>query len=275
MKTLLPTLLAGALLTASALAFPPAPAHEIYGTVRDESGRPLDSAEGTIILSGTSAEITRAPSDPSIGGGVNYRLYVPMDANILTGLYQVSALRPALPFTIRVIIRGQSYVPIQMQTSTWNIGKPGARTRIDLTLGIDSDGDGIPDSWEQWLIDSDATGRLTSLADVRPGDDLDGDGLTNLQEYAIGTYALDRGDALKLELIRLVNGRAHLRFTTVAGRTYTVRASEDLKTWTNAPYALSESGQPAPSLRASDTTIVDAFVPTGTATAMSFRLHVE
>lgn len=258
-----------------ARAFPPAPAHEIYGTVRSDEGRPLDTSEGLMILSGSSVEITRAPSDASIGQGVNYRLNVPMDANILAGLYQVSAMRPALPFTIKVLIRNIAYVPIQMVATTWNIGQPGGRTRIDLSLGADSDGDGLPDSWEQSLIDSDPTGLLSDLASVRPGDDLDRDGLSNLQEYLLGTYALDRTEGLSLEILGMKDGQAHLRFTVVSGRTYTIKASEDLKAWRSIAFSLRPGGATVPYSRAKDTTIVDAYVPVGGAASMSFRLYAE
>lgn len=277
MKKLLSPLIISALmgLSPSAQAFPPAPAHEIYGTVRSEEGRPLDSNEGIIILSGSATEITRAPSDEIIGQGVNYRLNVPMDANILTGLYQVSAMRPALPFTIKVLIRNVAYVPIQMVASTWNIGQPGGRTRIDLSLGVDSDGDGLPDSWEQSLIDSDPSGLLSDLSDVRPGDDLDKDGLTNLQEYLLGTYALERTDGLVLEILGLKDGQAHLRFAVVSGRTYTIKSSTDLTTWRTVDYAMQPGGATVPFSRARDTTIVNAYVPVGGATSMSFRLYAE
>ncbi|MFZ4768042.1 MAG: hypothetical protein ACOYMN_24095 [Roseimicrobium sp.] len=277
MKTRFPILLVSALfaLSPTTQAFPPAPSHEIYGTVRDENGRPLDRAEGTIILNGLSNEITRGPSDPSIGNGVNYRLNVPMDANIISGLYQVSALRPALPFTVRVLIRNVSYVPIQMTAGAWAMGVAGGRTRLDLTLGVDSDGDGIPDAWEQALIDSDYTGKLSGLGDVRANDDLDGDGLSNLQEYLIGTYAMDAADGLTLEIVSVANGQAHLRFTAVNGRTYTIKSSNDLKSWSQASYATSPTGTVTPSTRATETTVFDAYVPTGAASAMQFRLYVE
>ena len=260
----------------AAQAFPPAPAHEIYGTVRNESGRPLDTAEGMLILSGTSAEITRAPSDVTLADGTNYRLNVPMDSNIVAGMYQLSALRPTLPFSIRVVIRGISYVPIQMQGNVWNIGQAGRRTRLDLTLGVDSDGDGIPDSWEQLMIDSDYTGRLLSFADVNPNDDLDGDGLTNLQEFLLGTYPLDAGDGLKLEIVSVSGGMAHMQFACVSGRTYKVTSTSNLRTWNSTTFAVgSTTSEQLPQLRADDTTILDIYVPVGTATGLSFRLHAE
>jgi hypothetical protein len=66
---------------------------------------------------------------------------------------------------------------------------------LDLFLGVDSDGDGLPDFWEQLLVDGDFTGNLLDITDVDPLGDLDNDGMTNLQEFMLGTYALGAGDA--------------------------------------------------------------------------------
>ncbi len=275
MKICYSLIVASALLSSTAQAFPPAPAHEIYGMVRNESGRPLDAGEGTILLNSGSTEITRTPSDPIIGIGLNYSLKVPMDSGIFAGIYQVSALKPNLPFTIRVVINGINHVPIQMQGNIWQIGKPGLRTRLDLLLGVDSDGDGLPDSWEQLMIDSDATGQLRTLADVKPGDDLDGDRLTNFEEFIIGSYALDQADGLKLEIISIANGMAHLQFVSVSGRSYHIKSSSDLKTWTAAPFALTPDGIRSTYLRADDTTYLDIYAPIGDAKALSYRLYAE
>jgi len=51
----------------------------------------------------------------------------------------------------------------------------------------DQDGDGLPDEWEQIIVDEDPDDYINNLWDVVPGDDYDGDGLTNLQEYDAGT----------------------------------------------------------------------------------------
>ncbi len=274
MKPLL-ILAATGLAVSPALAFPPAPSHEIYGTLRDEGGRPLDSGEGVVILSGTSAEITRNFVDAAIDRGVNYRLGVPMDSATSSQLYQVTALRPALPFTIRVVIRGVNYVPLQMAGRVWTIGSPGGRTRLDLTLGVDSDGDGLPDSWERGLINGDPDGRLTALDEVRPGDDLDGDGLTNLQEYLIGTYALDKIDKLDISIKEVKDGFARLEFATVSGRTYYIKSSGDLATWTDERFALSATVDTQGSLRAGDTSLISIYVPLNGRPNLNFRLHAE
>ncbi len=63
-----------------------------------------------------------------------------------------------------------------------------ARGPGDFIFGIiDEDGDGLPDWWEQQIIDADPNDAITSIHDVHPGDDFDSDTLTNLREYQLGT----------------------------------------------------------------------------------------
>lgn len=228
------------------------------------------------LVNNSNLQIAQGPTDPLTIDGTNYRLEVPMDSGIFVGLYQPNALTQNTPIQIRVLVNGITHVPIQMTGSIWNIGAPGGRSRIDLTLGVDSDGDGIPDEWEQMMIDSDYTGRLLSFADVKPDDDLDGDRLTNLQEFLLGTYPLDAADGLKLDIINVTGGLAHMQFVCVSGRTYRITASSDLRTWSPATFA---AGTPTAAqnanLRADDTTILDIYVPVGTARSLNFRLHAE
>lgn len=276
MKTFIHGIILLGLLAGTAPAYPPAPAHQIYGIVRNPMGRSLDAGEGTMILSGNSGEVIRGPTDPLTVDGTNYRLNVPMDSGIFAGLYQPNALTQNLPFQISVVVNSVSYVPIQMVGNIWQIGAPGGRTRIDLTLGVDSDRDGIPDEWEQTMIDSDYSGRLTSLADVTAGGDLDSDGLTNLQEFLLGTYPLEAADGLRLDIVSVSGGMARMQFVCVSGRTYKVKASSDLRNWSPVTFAVdSPGGNQLPHLRASDTTILDIYVPVSTATAASFRLYAE
>ncbi|MBU3907323.1 MAG: hypothetical protein KKA64_03675 [Nanoarchaeota archaeon] len=47
----------------------------------------------------------------------------------------------------------------------------------------DTDNDGLPDSFEQDIIDANLTDNITLISQVKPGDDFDNDGLTNLEEY--------------------------------------------------------------------------------------------
>ena len=98
---------------------------------------------------------------------------------------------------------------------------PGFSNQIPL---LDSDGDGIPDSWES----------AYSLNPNLPSDaamDADGDGQSNLAEFVSGTNPRLPGDAFKAELATSATGAPVVRFVAVAGKTYSVQ----YKTALNAP----------------------------------------
>ncbi len=204
-------------------AFPPAPHHLIYGMARDEFGTPI-SAKGARIILETSAGIkVMTTIIPGLRPGVNYELAVPMDAGLTSDLYKPTALQPTVPFKIKVKIGSVIYLPIEMSGSYALLGQPGQRSLLNLTLGEDSDNDGLPDAWER-LINSD-------LSKVTPGGDSDSDRMTNLQEYLAGTYAFDPADGFKLTITGTTNGKPRMKFLAINGRNYALLGSTDLKTW--------------------------------------------
>jgi hypothetical protein len=88
-------------------------------------------------------------------------------------------------------------------------------------LPLDADRDGLPDAWE----------RQYGLDPNNPADaqhDLDGDGLSNLQEYLAGTDPTDSSSVLRLE-IRL-GSPVTLQFIGQPHRTYTVQYCDGLGT---------------------------------------------
>jgi hypothetical protein len=85
---------------------------------------------------------------------------------------------------------------------------------------MDTDADGMPDSWEDQY-----SFNKNSAADA--GLDADGDGLTNLQEYLAGTHPRQAGSSLRLTAT-LNGATAELRFNAVAGKTYTILYSDSL-----------------------------------------------
>ncbi len=89
---------------------------------------------------------------------------------------------------------------------------------------LDTDGDGLPDAWEQahGLDDRSAQGEDGATGDP------DGDGLSNLQEYIVGTDPRSAASRLSLEAIQIEGGDLLLRFQAVAGKTYSVLYSETL-----------------------------------------------
>jgi hypothetical protein len=225
----------------TALGFPPAPYHTFYGMVRDDMGNPLMSSTAEVkLITGPGSQIS-VPIVPGLSPGMNYRLQVPMDAGLTPANYSPTALRPYVSFSMKVVENGITYLPMELEANFSNLGKPTESTRIDITLGVDSDNDGLPDAWEDLVI---AMGFGQTLADILPNADSDGDGLSNLNEYLAGTYAFDAEDGFSLNLTGIKDGKPQLDFMVISGRSYTVMSSDDLKTWTKVNFRAVEEGVP-------------------------------
>ena len=266
------TLAIALVLCTMASAFPPAPHHEIYGTVRDDKGNPLSEAKVRII--GSQGTLLSGPVDQSIAPGVNYSMKIPMDAGTQSQLYQSTALRPSMPYTAEVIMNGVSYLPIEVSGGGLAIGEPGKRTRLDLTLGVDSDGDGLPDAWENDLIA--ALSGVNNLSDVTKDGDSDGDGVSNFIEYLAGTYAFDRRAVFRLDIVEVKDGMARMRFLAVKGRSYTLKSSTDLKTFVEEPFSLeADSAETQTAHLAQQIRYQDIYVPADQIANQTFRLHVQ
>jgi hypothetical protein len=91
-----------------------------------------------------------------------------------------------------------------------------------LTVLVDSDGDGMPDTWET------AHGfNPNSAADALL--DSDGDGMTNLEEYIAGTDPRDPGSYLRIDAVQAgPAGESLLRFIAVSNRVYRVEYRDSL-----------------------------------------------
>lgn len=212
-----------------ALAFPPLPHHTVYGLVRDEFGNPLISPGTELTLETLAGTTLTTTVVPKLDAGVNYRIEVPVDAGLTMDVYQPTAMRPSAPFRIRVKIAGRTYLPIEMKANMAQLGQPAQSSRVDLTLGEDTDGDGLPDAWERSVI---AAGNLgLSLEGLKPGDKLNGNSLSVLEAYLAGTYAWDPKDGFRLDIVSFSESDPVLEFVALRGRSYTVSGSDDLQTW--------------------------------------------
>jgi hypothetical protein len=211
-------------------AFPPAPHHTFFGMVRDELGRPLEGEKVEVLFETSSGRLVRTGVGLGLPG-INYRLRVPMDAGATADLYNPGAMRHAMPYKIRVKVGAKVYLPIEMVGDLGKMGQPGEETLLNLTLGEDTDGDGLPDAWERALL---AQGQ--GLGDINPNDATDGDGMSNLDEYISGNYAFDKDDGLRLDIVERAQAGTVLRFMGIRGRTYTVQGSPDLKEWNDVSF---------------------------------------
>jgi hypothetical protein len=111
-----------------------------------------------------------------------------------------------------------------------------------VAAGVDSDGDGLPDAWMLQHF-----GHPTGQAgdNSRAQDDADGDGMSNLQEYAAGTDPLDANSVFKtaIQLVVATNGTV-LNWPAAQGRAYRVQYKADLSDlqWLDAPGTVSVNG---------------------------------
>lgn len=214
-------------------AFPPALPHTIYGMARDEYGNPLRT-NATIVLTTSTGLSVSAQVNPDLEPGVNYRLVVPLDSGVKSDAYKAGALQATVPFRIRVTINNATFLPLEMTGDYSLLGQPGKQTRIDLTLGEDTNGNGLPDAWERAMIA--ARGWSVNLADLNGSSSPGTNGVTLLQEYVAGTYGFEDGNGLNLAIARVEAGTPVLEFLAVRGRSYTIVGSTNLKTWTPMPF---------------------------------------
>lgn len=252
-------------------AYPPAPYHLFVGVLRDEYGTPIHSVGAEVILETTTGVQVKTVVNPGIEGGANYRLEVPMDAGLMATPYKPTALRPFASFRMKVRVGKVTYLPIEMRGDYGTLGQPGKRTRLNLTLGEDSNGDGLPDAWQR-LIHPD-------ISQVNPDADA-GNGLNYLQTYLAGTYTVDPKEGFELSLMGVTNGVSHLEFLAVTGRTYSLVSSTDLKVWTPSTFRVSggTTNAPAKSNYLADSVKrvrVEATAPSTETVPLFFRLMVE
>ena len=102
-----------------------------------------------------------------------------------------------------------------------------------LTVLADTDGDGMPDTWE-------TTYSLNPASPADAGGDADGDHMTNVEEYRAGTNPQDALSFLRIEAIEselATTGSMRVSFLAVSNRTYTVEHRDSLLpgSWTRMP----------------------------------------
>lgn len=227
-----------------ATAYPPAPDHVIYGLAKDEYGTPLLNSQAQVLLITPSGVQIAGSIVPNLGPGLNFQLNVPMDAGTAPDPYKPGALQTAAQFKMYVVVGLVTNLPIQMTGNFSQLGQPGKQTRIDLTLGFDSNGDGIPDSWELAFLA--AIGSSLGLSQINAQSVLTPDGMTLLQQFLAGYYPFDPNDTFKLALIDYNAGSPILEFTAITSRSYTLLGSPDLQQWQPLSFRIPAEGSSGP-----------------------------
>lgn len=222
---------------APARAFPPAPYHRIYGLVRDEYGQPVANTGARIVFTATNGVTVTATIQPGLAPGVNYQVDLPMDAGVTSDRYKPTALKATVAFRIQVQIGGNTYLPMEMAGGYARLGQPATSTRIDLTLGVDADGDGLPDAWQDLLRT-----MLGAGTKVGPNESALGNGVSNLSMYVAGVYAFDPEGGFRLAVLPQAGGRRVVEFGAVGQHTYELESTTDLMSWTAQPFTVPANG---------------------------------
>jgi hypothetical protein len=140
---------------------------------------------------------------------------------------------------VRVPLTPVSLKSFGLLTRIWRLGATKGRllaaeddaglSLLEVDVEEDQDQDHLPDDWEQTVVDTNPDDELRSYADVRGEDDLDGDGLTNYQEFLAGTAPLDPGSVFTLGLHPGPEPTAvTLSWFSAAGKQYTLLRSTNL-----------------------------------------------
>lgn len=261
-----------------ARAFPPAPYYTIFGTVRDETGQVLRQEDAQIVLLRGTEAVLRAPVNVDLQFNQNYELRIPIDMlRPATAVYRGEAIIARSGFAIAVEFGGKRYLPVGTSSSLTS-GGGSERERFDFSLGLDSDGDDLPDLWEEWQL---------SICGYVPGPngydlsiftkdgDVDKDGQSNFLEYTAGTYACDGRSYISLEILSKKPGEARLTWKTVSGKSYRLERTTDLFTWTVVPFSVGIPGFPNQVHVATETGELTAFVIPENEPREFYRLSVQ
>jgi hypothetical protein len=268
-------LLAVAAASVRAAVVVPLPPFTVYGTVRGWNGRAFTGSDSaSVIVKAKGVEVGRCTASASISPALNYRVQIPMASDSQAGRGELGA-----PIAFEVYYDGRMHAVSPGVTSPV-VGEPAGALRCDLVVGDDEDGDGLPDEYEELLMYYyEMAGRGSSLADISPDDDFDGDGFTNLQEFRAGTIPVEAGDYLRITQFGPAgNGLLALSFLSAPGRSYTVPRSGDARSnsWSEAEFRLSAGESSAATFLTSEQDAhVTLYLLPSTNSAAFFRLEAH
>ncbi len=177
---------------------------------------------GTLAASGGNSVELKRPDEPELTAT---NLYVPYL------LLEKIGYDDAAPWPANMPGGGWSLQRLNLAAygndpTNWFAGAPSA----GRSNRLDSDDDGMPDSWEL------ANGTNPFFNDA--GEDPDHDGLTNLEEYWAGTSPTNAASALRIDSIAVLPpSRFVLSFHAVSNRVYSVEFRPSLSTGAWSPLA--------------------------------------
>ena len=168
----------------------------------------LSQADGQALLAAlpTTGTVVNAPDPASI--------YQFLDGTSMATPHVVGAVAfAAMNFPTETVAQRIQRILANVTPVAGLAGKVVTGGRLNLARAVDTDGNGLPDWWEQQFF-----GHLTG---TDPNADPDHDGASNLAEFLAGTNPTNFDSALRLTALRAAgtNGVV-LEWPSVAGRYY-------------------------------------------------------
>ncbi|MCX6875121.1 MAG: cohesin domain-containing protein [Verrucomicrobia bacterium] len=169
---------------------------------------------------GILTAVSAAPTPLSTGHHMEYNATVPGEIRVSiaksTGLVSGSGALVDVVFDVAIQAQIGQNIPLTLAVA--NVydeqGKLVPAASSDGAFLVeDTNANGLPDFWDQRIVDADPSDSIRSLADVRAEDDFDGDGFSNQVEYLHGT------DPLTVDLAAAI--ASHPASVTIEGGTTT------------------------------------------------------
>lgn len=221
----------------------PLPPFTVYGEVGDWNGRPFGSNDvATVVANVNGVEMDRCELLGGVYPSLNYRVKIPLATGALSGYANVGD-----PIELEVYYDGTLHSVITGSQSP-EVGKPAGVVQYNMLIGTDTDGDALPDEYEE-LFEGfwDSEQGPFSLDAISPDDDFDGDGVSNWHEFIAGTIPVYQDDYLKIEdFCQTEDGQFALSFIAASDRSYVLPSTSDLihSNWTDSAFAESENEAP-------------------------------
>jgi len=212
----------------------------------------------------------------SLSPGVNFALYVPIDDGRDTNRYSRTAMRKGEVVSI-VVQDTYGQKTIMESNAVPAVTVPGDIILVNITAGTDTDGDGLPDEWEQELLNWGSNPGASNIWDITPTGDYDGDGQSNGDEYGAGTFAFLDYDFFFAEHFALTtNGRFKVEFLSIPAKVYMIQSTTNMPSgiWEDCEYSLTETGTLQTGPAEGTGSSFSFFVPLDER-ARTFRLTVE
>ena len=166
----------------------PEPGIILYGKVLDDSGKLLTTGVLNITYStGKTSIINKTQLNLIQGDDEQYSYSILIPVETITPGYPTSENAVSISQTSALYNRTAQIENTNIKmTDTVIISKEdiGTAQQLLISKSGDADNDGLPDAWEQQIINANSSDSITTILHVNPLDDFDNDGFNNINEYS-------------------------------------------------------------------------------------------